>query len=292
MFGLAVANAQPAPLPSSFESGATLATITNNSSAGFLGGQGIDGGGAFEFAVTAGTGPTYNTAFWCVDDQLYFTWGESGQAEIVPLDEISSVVDPSNPLVRYSNVTNSGPGPTWTNTGGGLPSAAFDRYVMAAYLVTQYGGFSGTNEANVISGDYNQNEAIQEAIWAITDNTAAPNEGAPSFSTIEPANLSNPTYSNSYWIAQAESILSNTTLVDSLASHFAVVSWQLASNGDPSTVADYNSGANQTFLAYDLGGGTSVLTTTPEPGFYGVLAAGLGGLLLAVSRRKKNAQRC
>jgi hypothetical protein len=234
----------------------------------------LNGGGSFVGLVTSGS-TVYETTVWCVDDQLYFNPGDSGPASIVPL--ISYELNPSTyaPMVRYSGVTNSGT-PQWTNTtdgiGNALPSSAITRYEMAAWLVSQYNGGS-----NILSAAGTpQNTAIQDAIWALTNNNSPSAENGVFNQYSGAAN--DPT-NDLYWVDQA---LTNYKSVN--LSQFAVISWLVdPTTGDPSPVADYNVGARQTFLVE--------LAPTPEPGMYGAMALGLSGMLLAVNAKRRKRQK-
>jgi PEP-CTERM motif-containing protein len=67
----------------------------------------------------------------------------------------------------------------------------------------------------------------------------------------------------------------------------------------PGTLVGYTGGAlaGDSFLEaasgepYSLVNGTATMASTPEPGFYGILTLGLGGLLVAGWRRQRSPQR-
>jgi hypothetical protein len=68
------------------------------------------------------------------------------------------------------------------------------------------------------------------------------------------------------------------------------VSWGAEADGalDTGYYSEIPGGARQTFLVeLDEGPLVHGFTSTPEPGFYGILAIGLTGLLFAVKRRHK-----
>jgi hypothetical protein len=152
---------------------------------------------------------------------------------------------------------------------------------MAAWLVSQYNG--GTNI--MVPTATAQNTAIQDAIWAITDNNSSSAENGGAFYQISatPSVQGDPTTSDLYWVDQA---LQHYVAVDTSA--WAVLSWQVDPNtGQISNSPDYNNGARQTFLVELDGGTVTTQNLAPEPGFYGALALGLSGLALSLNRRKK-----
>jgi hypothetical protein len=273
------------PLPDTTYTGIDK-TIQVNTQSGFAAGG---GGGEFLGTLTSNTSSptTVSTYFWCVDDQEVFSFGQSALANVTLLGNVAA-----NPTqVRYGNVTNSGT-PNWTNNPTStatiaaigstdaslLPTTAQDRYKMAAYLVSQYDGFNAT------VNNVDQNNAIQEAIWSITNNSGYAGGGIfdSGFSDMSGGSGSS-TSSVAFWVDKA---LANYTTINPQT--WAVVSWGATATGALDTGRyDSSSPARQTFLV-ELDGNPFITTTTPEPGFYGALAAGLGGLFFA-ARRKKNA---
>jgi len=251
-------------------------------------------GGGGEFAGTlSGT----SAAFWCVDDQEAFGFGQTGLANVTLLSNTAVINSAST---HYGTVTNtsspSSPG-QWLNTGTGASSStpgladamtAQNRYTLAAYLVAQYQGF----DTSILGGAAQaEDDAIQQAIWAIT-NTTLP-QGALNGGIYENNNRSvNATTgagnvdSSAYWINQAI-----THYGDVVQSGWAVVSWGAAADGTLYQGPYYASqSTNQTFLV-ELGSGPQITTggsgLAPEPGFYAALAVGLSGLFFAVRRRRK-----
>ena len=212
-------------------------------------------GGEFSGTVTHsnnGLSPQLSN-FWCVDAQEDVSFGDAGYANFVSLADISSHPD----LVRFSGVTN-GPGDHWTDTA--LPDSAATRYAMAAWLVQQYQGFNNVGGPVISSFNNPVDDAIQRAIWTITNNSTLP------------GGYYNPTDSTiGAWITEAAKF-SNYSTVDTSA--WAVVSW----DADPVTGALASPG-RQTLLVQ--------VAPTPEPSFYGALAVGLSGLFVAVRKRKK-----
>ena len=232
------------------------------------------GGGAFNGTVGAGASQVATT-FWCVDDQLYFQLGMSGNANIIRLDQI--VADDSR--VRYGNVHNgstfnSTTANTWTNiqspNNEALPDTAQERYQMAAYLISQYTAISGNLQnglANQNSLPVNQrtNWEIQRTIWALTSNNTTTSQNTPGQTTFI-----------GDWINKARANYKSIDLTK-----WAVVSWTVNPNGVLGTLGYRNSaGARQTFL----------VQVVPEPGFYGLLALGLAGLGVIAQRRRRPEQ--
>jgi hypothetical protein len=231
------------------------------------------GGGEFAGVITNPAGQQANVAFWCVDDQLFFQPGTSSAfGDIVPIQNISSTSAGANTDVRYGSLFSAG-GTGWTNDLGAGNNDPFARYNMAAYLVTQFSPFD-TSISNTP-----QNVAIEEAIWAITNNNIGTAQQA-GHSAIGP-NTGNT--SVGFWVNQAETNW-NSFSSSASAQKFAVVSWGATQSGTLLNGSYQSNGAMQTFVV-ELPGGVQ----TPEPGFYGAMALGLSGLLLVVNRRKKKA---
>ncbi len=247
--GLSVAYGN-APLPDSSAylgvSKPIAVTSQNGTSAG-------GGGGAFN-----GTVAGFATTFWCVDDQLYFQLGQSGNANIIRLDQIAA----DDSRVRYGNVHNGVGTNTWTNQTP-LPDAAQDRYKMAAYLISQYTAIGGNLQNGLTNAT--SNSAIQKTIWALTSNNATTAQNTPGQTAFV-----------GDWIDRARANYQSIDLTK-----WAVVSWTVDGNGNLGT-AGYGdgTGARQTFL----------VQVVPEPGFYGLLALGLAGLGVMAQRRRKQEQ--
>ena len=236
-------------------------------------------GGEFSGTITvAGQGPSglagaITTNFWCVDFQEDFSYGAAGYADVVPLLPVTGSAPGSvtgNANVRYSNV-GTGSNPSWT-TDLSSPLGSFDtaqdRYNLAAYLVSQYPGVSG-NLANPQIVDNANASEIQQAIWVIMSNNSG---GTGAQFTINGSGNSVDTYFNDSSDVQSL-ILGAETNYRSTAGQWAIVSW----DADPASGA--LTGANhQTFLVEMSG--------VPEPSFYGLLALGMGGMYVAVRRRK------
>jgi hypothetical protein len=265
----------------------TNITVQVNSQLGYS----TQGGGG-EFAGTlTNQSSTINTAFWCVDDQEAFYWGESRPANVTLLSNVTT--DASQ--VRYGNVTNTSTPIAWTNNGpvpgyaaDSLPALAQSRYTLAAYLVSQYPGFDGSIDQSLAS-DPGESDAIQEAIWAITNTNSTVSNGTNpgiyenGFTDLNGTTGGNADDSVAYWVNQA--LLHSSTVNPN---GWAVVSWS-AVNGVLGTGGYGDSAStNQTFLVEV--GSTQIYTTgapTPEPAFYGLLAAGLSGLFFAARRKNR-----
>lgn len=252
------------------------------------------GGGQFGGKVAnnaAGIPSGLSTKFWCVDSQLYFALNNEGFANIVGINQLPALAN----KVRYGNIddTNAGDGdPAWTNYAVGstnadplknnlsLSNAAKDRYLMAAYLVNSYSFVGGVGT--------NDNGNIQKAIWSIMNNTSSPNDTSGFDGDDSPDNGvidGNVDTANSiaYWTNRARL---NFTSVDS--TKWAIVSWLVTSTGDlyvPGVTCGAPGKPNCNANGADFRQ-TFLVQVVPEPGFYGVLAGGLGILLWGVRRRK------
>jgi len=240
---LAVAGALPAaatPLPDTPTYVGLAKSIAINSSLGSAAG----GGGSFE-----GTVEGFTTAFWCVDSQLTFSYGNSGLANVIRLDGVTAT------NTQYGNVTNLG-NPSWTHlsdlSGDPLPSSASERYAMAAHLISQYTGFNTSVASSA------RNDAIQRAIWAIINNDTA--GILAGYSAITGAEGGGDT-SIAYWVDLARQSYAS---VD--PTQWAVVSWVVDASGSLSGTPN-----RQTFLV-------QVSAPIPEPS-----AAVLYGLALGVA---------
>jgi hypothetical protein len=249
-----VALADPAPITSPSDIGLArsldlIATPSGSSQMGV-------GGGEF-----SGTVNGYSTLFWCVDDQEEFNFGDTGFGNVTLLGNVAA----SSNFVKFGNVTNGGT-PSWTNTTDtfdsvALPGDATSRYEMAAYLVSQYDGFTGS-EAGAIVANTPQDLAIQEAIWALTNNSSL----SGGFSTISGNDSDNTT--DQYWIHQALLNFAGVNTAD-----WAVVSWTTDSSGNLDLRSD-----KQTFLVQ--------VAPTPEPRLYGVLMVAMAGMCFLARRRQ------
>lgn len=266
------------PIPNSSFLGIDQSIFVPNNSPGTSNGYnyGSDlglGGGEFAGVITNPSGATANVAFWCVDDQLFFVPGSSSSfGDIVPVANISATSAAANVDVRYGSLFSAG-GSGWTNDLGSGNNNPLARYQMAAYLVTQFNPFD-TSISNTP-----QNLAIEEAIWAITNNNIGTAQQA-GHSAIGP-NTGNT--SVGYWVNQAESNWQSFA-ASPTAQKFAVVSWGALPDGTLLNGPYNTNGAMQTFLV-ELPN-----APTPEPGFYGAMALGLSALVLVVNRRKNKAK--
>jgi hypothetical protein len=256
--------------------------------------QTAGGGGEFEGTLSNSTLGSSAAAFWCVDDQEAFYFGESGLANITLLGNTATIDSTATRFGTVQNGTNASNPGQWLNTSGNLASenTAFDRYTLTAYLVTQYNGFD-TSIVGDTTAEQNEADAVQQAIWAITNTTLTTADDAGiyenDYRSVNATTGALNVDSVAYWINQAINNASQVNL-----NGWAVVSWGAQSNGALNTgnYADGTNSTNQTFLV-ELTGTTPLLPTgggqgsTPEPGFYGALAAGFGGMIFAIRRRKK-----
>lgn len=223
------------------------------------------GGGSFTGSIQNKTGttlqPAIATALWCVDSQLTFSSTNNAQANIIRLADVDNTsIEGINAkaATRYANISAAGGGlGQWRyDLGAGFNDAKV-RFSMAAYLIQNAYVYDPLGQTAKLSNSTlairNQNDAVQRAIWAIMLN--GPTGGTDFYS--------NATVQS--WITQAKSSFSQ---VDT--SKWAVVTWDV----DP--LGNFQGPGQQTFL----------VEVVPEPGFYGALALGLSGLVVAVRRRK------
>lgn len=208
------------------------------------------GGGSFRGSVNG-----FDTAFWCVDSQTNFNPASPAeQGNVILLGDINTSGDSR---VRFANS-----GTTFANSFGSLGTSfttAATRYRAAAWLIERYNyevaGDEQSGIRNTNTTTTNLNRDIQAAIWSLTYN-GVNNNGY---------NVGN----NNSWAVQALNAVKPVGLND-----WAVVTWDIDVDGNGPDTAT----ARQTFL----------VQVVPEPGFYGVLAAGLSGLAFAVRRRKQS----
>jgi len=209
------------------------------------------------------------TTFWCVDSQIYLsTRGTTSYlANAVRLTDLNQ--GPWDAKTRYEDVSgykgDSAASPGWVLNLGDPFNSAEARFRMAAWLVSQYSGFP----AGPSVGDA-RNQAIQRAIWRVMLNEAE--TANQTNSSILGGDVSTGAPSGGNWINAAMSYVS-AHYDDDFFHHWAIVSGGLMASGD-GYVFDPNN-KKQTFL----------VRAAPEPGFYGLLALGLAGLLLALQRR-------
>jgi hypothetical protein len=227
-----------------------------------IGISGASGGrfvGVIKESSSSSTG--YETSFWCVDSQLHAGGYETGRANLHLLSELP------DPAARYGTISgpaNKGNFPGWTNNLGNAYDSAQVRYAMAAWLITQY----TPDETNVANNKSNGN--IQQAIWAIMHNTTPGADGS-GWSGLSESSSQSAGKTIMEWINLAKA---NYTSID--LTQWAVVSWALKSgSSDLDGKKDF-----QTFLVQVMP------TPVPEPGFYGAMMLGLGGLFLVYRRRR------
>ncbi|MCX6595967.1 MAG: PEP-CTERM sorting domain-containing protein [Acidobacteria bacterium] len=269
-----LASAARAPLPDN-SAYVGLPNPKTVSFSGRVGSAAGGGGGAFAGTVTpnpANVLGNLETTFWCVDSQLFFNTNEQNlKANITRLDQVAGAAANT---VRYQEISALAPtAPGWTNDVNGAAAglvSATERFRMAAYLVSQYDGFSSNPVAMTGTA---KNDALQKAIWAIMHNNVSPAGGTSTFDLVTGADntLALQQAKSDYWRQQA---VANYATVD--MTRWAVVSW-IADGGILETNPD--SADKQTFL----------VQVVPEPGFYGALALGLSGLVVAVRRRNTKA---
>ena len=213
-------------------------------------------GGGFSATVAGTPGVT----LWCVDSQLFDT-NSTYTANIVSLNTAEPSFD-NGTQVRYGSVGTLGNG-NWLYDISGVsgvtnPDNALTRYRLAAVLITMY-------NPQQAPADSSSNDAIQQAIWQLTENDTIP----------APRNVSQGTNGqpalgplNSGLLATAAGMLGG----------FSFNSWAVASGA-------YD-GVNHTLLGAPHAIQTYLVEVTPEPRFYGVLLVSLLGLIGMIHRRR------
>jgi hypothetical protein len=215
-------------------------------------------GGAF----TATVGGIANVTLWCVDSQEFDQANYT--ANIVSLNTLATTFD-NGTQVRYGSV---GQTPTATNgnwlyslsgvTGLSNPSNALTRYELAAVLISMYQPQQAPTDASNAN-----NDAIQQAIWQVTENNTIAAGSNPGQGTNGQPNLGT---LESTWIQTAANMLGSVNFSD----------WAVVSGA-------YSNGA---LLGAPNGVQTYLVEVTPEPRFYGLLLVGLLGLCGIVYRRR------
>jgi hypothetical protein len=227
-------------------------------------------GGGFRGTFQSGpgqSGSSFDTTVWCVDSQLFFSPGSSAEANVIRLSDAAHF---NATYVRYAGVnpwngSGSYAGEFSYDVGLGGNDIALNRYKMAAWLVSKYTGFPDGPNVNNGTDAGLKNKAIQRAIWRTIYNGVAPAGSGEITGDIDDGVVGYAT-----WLAAAAANYASVS-----TSEWAVVSWDVDEDG-----ALNNSLKKQTFL---------VRTVVPEPGFYGLLALGLGGLFYARQRRRNSA---
>lgn len=280
-FGAFSLSAQPTALSSSLANQVDYLTFTSNSypTSNLIGAYGGGYGGAFRPQINAGsTQDLVNSQFatvFCVDYQLDVTSGSRYPAQVTTLDSIATG---ANTNVRYGDINSVGAG-GWVNSLGNATtiSAAY-RYTLAADLVAQYG-------QGGVPDNTTTNQSIQEAIWYITANNEYTSIPGASDAAFSPANAL-PGTDYMTWVNTAQHDIAQAAIAGTLGTLRS--SWAVISGPSPLGVPTVQNGypGYQTFLVKLSQPTFDLHTPTPEPGFYGLVAAGLGGLLY-IRRRKK-----
>jgi hypothetical protein len=233
----------------------TVSGLTLNN-AGICNVQNVGGcGGGF----TATVGGKANVTLWCVDSQEFDQ--PNYTANILSLNTPAATFD-NGTQVRYGSVGQSPvlSNGNWLYDLSGIVSNsnnALTRYELAAILITMY----QPQEAPTDASNPN-NDAIQQAIWQVTENNTIAAGRNVSQGTNGQPNLG----SLSSLVATAVTELGTFNF-----NNWAVVSGAYSNGallGPPNAV--------QTYL----------VEVTPEPRFYGLLLVALLGLCGIVYRRR------
>ena len=236
----------------------TVAGLTLNNG-GICNVQNVGGcGGGF----TATVGGIANVTLWCVDSQEFDQ--PNYTANIVSLSKPAAAFDDGT-QVRYGSIasSNTAVSPHWLYDISGIagvtnPNNAQTRYELAAILITMYNPEAAPTDASNVN-----NDAIQQAIWQLTENSSIAavrnvsqgTNGQPDLGGLE-----------SSWITTAAGMLGTFNF-----GNWAVVNGAYANGallGPPNAV--------QTYL----------VEVTPEPRFYGLLLVGLLSLFGITYRRR------
>jgi hypothetical protein len=226
--------------------------------AGICNVQNVGGcGGGFNATV----GGIANVTLWCVDSQEFDQ--PNYTANIVSLNTPAATFD-NGTQIRYGSV---GQTPVATNgnwlydisgTGVSNPNDALTRYELAAILITMYNPEQAPTDASNPN-----NDAIQQAIWQLTENNTIAagrnvsqgTNGQPNLGALETT-----------WIDTAVAELST----------FNFSAWAVVSGAYTSGALLPPPNAIQTYL----------VEVTPEPRYYGLMLVGLLGLCGLVYRRR------
>jgi hypothetical protein len=251
--------AGPVPItPAQIGPNQSVAGLTLNN-AGICNVQNVGGcGGAF----TATVGGIGGVTLWCVDSQEFDQ--ANYNANIVSLQTPAVTFD-NGTQVRYGSIvsSNTATTPHWLYDISGIAGVtnsdlALTRYELAAILISMYKPQQAPTDASNIN-----NDAIQQAIWQVTENS----------SIAAGRNVSQGTN------GQPDLGALENTLITSAASMLGTFNfggWAVVSGGYAGGVLQGPPNAVQTYL----------VEVTPEPRFYGLLLVGLLSLFGIVYRRR------
>lgn len=219
--GLAAANPQPLPSTVLNSSGYQLNTSVNVPS----------GNPTYPVSFSFGSGGGFtstidstNTIMWCVDAEEDIAPPTVYNADLVKVSTITN----NSSYVRYGNAGSS----QWALNLSG-DNTAQQRYEMAAYLISQYPGYSPPGYAAPNPSNTLTDQELQAAIWETMWNSSVTPQGGITYNKVfNGGGAFNSTDENAVasYISQAQAFVNNSANT-SFFNNFAVVSGGVNSNG-------------------------------------------------------------
>ncbi|HVO99844.1 MAG TPA: PEP-CTERM sorting domain-containing protein [Bryobacteraceae bacterium] len=207
--------------------------------------ENVSGGG--QFSATLASNPAQDLLIYCVDFQNY--------TYFAPYPVNISTPDVTNPASVANTRYGTTPDADFTYDPNSLP--AVQRYVMAAWLVTQYDFSSGVS---------NNDLEIQNSIWTLL-NTSGSTSGFPNGDSA----------GTGTYVTQAISWLNGQSQIALQQFGAGVQIFDSTDVAGTDIPARWTTGFQEMIT----------VTTTPEPGTLTLLGAGLLGLGL-IRRRFRN----
>lgn len=203
---------------------------------------------------------------FCVDTQNHV----SVPSTYVGFQEDVSAIGVGPYDVRFENHTNSLTNKQFTTSFLGSTVNPDVRYKAAAWLLTNY-----VDPGNPTTASWAVNKAIQTAIWQIMDTK---DQTPTPVNAYNGGILNTQTDESSYWFNQAVAYMTANTN-NTNWSWFSIVSGAAIKSSSAASYSlnDFNQ-SKQTFI---------VLHPVPEPGQVAALLFGLGGIGLAIRRRRR-----